>query len=301
MKTNAIITMAAAVAALLLTACSSTETVVVDNSGNSSCKHFVNEMGALSLKMERSGNDLICELNGFTHETGPTEMWVDADFDGGTLNCWVNKNYGEDRVGGMSCSNLYFTVRDVTQDKFKLRFQNKELCDVDMTGHTTFMYLFSSGETGYDTILREKPVLLRAAFEKSPMAQTAIAADSEEAKSIKKTLKLDFYDDVMYRIVGELNNVLIPVDATEKSLKLSMEGDDTIVLSVEHNGSETSGLELMNIEFILNNAVEDVYGIKVNPYPLVIRDREDEIHEYTLYEYEGHLFRNTGQPFEVTF
>ena len=282
-----------AVAAVLLSACSTSETatVAVGNVKNSECRMETRTavMSHPKIKMTRRGNnidfELPCDVNCGWAENG---VKVEPEWTEGRLNVAVKpaKTFKSDIETTCSCRvTVYFTAYDIQDDSFVLTVNGKNSLKVDFGGHSVVYIDQVTGDMAYEEGFIYRPELSRFSFTKKDRWESIIP----ESRFIAQ--KHDTYTLFM------ADGYLVPCSLTQLTAKLDMEDDGTLVLRYvtddgEIDGRATDCNQWAYINAFIENTPDEEIHLKVNPHKAMVKGEDGVEHEETEYDFDGIIRKN---------
>ena len=283
-----------AVAAMLLSACSTSETatVGVGNVSNSECGAVTRAaiMSHPKIKMTRRGNnidfELPCNVNCGMAENG---IKVEPEWTDGRLNVILKpeKTFNSD-IGSMcTCQvTVYFTVYDIEDDSFVLAFNGKNY-KVDFDGHSVVYIDEVTGDTAYEEYFIYRPELTEFRFVKKDIP-ACIGVIPENRFIIYR------YDTSTHFMA---DGYFVPCSLTQLSVELDREDDGTLVLRYvtdvgEIDGRATDCNQQAYIRAHIENTPDEEIHLKVNPHKAIVKDEDGVEREETEYDFDGIIKKN---------
>ena len=279
-----------AVAAMLLSACSTSETVAVGNVSNSECGAVTRAsiMSNPKIKMTRRGNnidfELPCNVNCGMAENG---IKVEPEWTDGRLNVILKpeKTFNSD-IGSMcTCQvTVYFTVYDIEDDSFVLTFNGKNY-KVDFDGHSVVYIDEVTGDTAYEEGFSYQPELTEFTFDKKDITVGYIP---------ENRFLVNRYGTYTYFIAFDY---FVPCSLTQLSAELDREDDGTLVLRYvtdvgEIDGRATDCNQQAYIRAHIENTPDEEIHLKVNPHKAMVKGEDGVEHEETEYDFDGIIKKN---------
>ena len=281
-----------AVAAMLLSACSTSETatVGVGNVSNSECGAVsrASIMSNPKIKMTRRGNnidfELPCNVNCGMAENG---IKVEPEWTDGRLNVILKpeKTFNSD-IGSMcTCQvTVYFTVYDIEDDSFVLAFNGKNY-KVDFDGHSVVYIDEVTGDTAYEEYFIYRPELTEFRFDKEDITIGYIP---------ENRFLVDRHGTYTYFIAFDY---FVPCSLTQLSAELDREDDGTLVLRYvtdvgEIDGRATGCNQRAHIRAHIENTPDEEIHLKVNPHKAMVKGEDGVEHEETEYDFDGIIKKN---------
>ena len=281
-----------AVAAMLLSACSTSETatVAVGNVSNSECGAVTRAaiMSHPKIKMTRRGNnidfELPCNVNCGMAENG---IKVEPEWTDGRLNVILKpeKTFNSD-IGSMcTCQvTVYFTVYDIEDDSFVLAFNGKNY-KVDFDGHSVVYIDEVTGDTAYEEGFSYQPELTEFTFDKKDITVGYIP---------ENRFLVDRYGTCTYFIAFDY---FVPCSLTQLSAELDREDDGTLVLRYvtdagEIDGRATDCNQQAYIRAHIENTPDEEIHLKVNPHKAMVKGEDGVEREETEYDFDGIIKKN---------
>ena len=281
-----------AVAAMLLSACSTSETatVGVGNVSNSECGAVsrASIMSNPKIKMTRRGNnidfELPCNVNCGMAENG---IKVEPEWTDGRLNVILKpeKTFNSD-IGSMcTCQvTVYFTVYDIEDDSFVLAFNGKNY-KVDFDGHSVVYIDEVTGDTAYEEYFIYRPELTEFTFDKKDITVGYIP---------ENRFLVDRHGTYTYFIAFDY---FVPCSLTQLSAELDREDDGTLVLRYvtdvgEIDGRATGCNQRAHIRAHIENTPDEEIHLKVNPHKAMVKGEDGVEREETEYDFDGIIKKN---------
>ena len=281
-----------AVAAMLLSACSTSETatVGVGNVSNSECGAVsrASIMSNPKIKMTRRGNnidfELPCNVNCGMAENG---IKVEPEWTDGRLNVILKpeKTFNSD-IGSMcTCQvTVYFTVYDIEDDSFVLAFNGKNY-KVDFDGHSVVYIDEVTGDTAYEEYFIYRPELTEFRFDKEDITIGYIP---------ENRFLVDRHGTYTYFIAFDY---FVPCSLTQLSAELDREDDGTLVLRYvtdvgEIDGRATGCNQRAHIRAHIENTPDEEIHLKVNPHKAMVKGEDGVEREETEYDFDGIIKKN---------
>ena len=281
-----------AVAAMLLSACSTSETATlgVGNVSNSECGAVsrASIMRNPKIKMTRRGNnidfELPCNVNCGMAENG---IKVEPEWTDGRLNVILKpeKTFNSD-IGSMcTCQvTVYFTVYDIEDDSFVLAFNGKNY-KVDFDGHSVVYIDEVTGDTAYEEYFIYRPELTEFTFDKKDITVGYIP---------ENRFLVYRHDTYTYFIAFDY---FVPCSLTQLSAELDREDDGTLVLRYvtdagEIDGRATGCNQRAHIHAHIENTPDEEIHLKVNPHKAMVKGEDGVEHEETEYDFDGIIKKN---------
>lgn len=283
-----------AVAAMLLSACSTSETatVGVGNVSNSECGAVTRAaiMSHPKIKMTRRGNnidfELPCNVNCGMAENG---IKVEPEWTDGRLNVILKpeKTFNSD-IGSMcTCQvTVYFTVYDIEDDSFVLAFNGKNY-KVDFDGHSVVYIDEVTGDTAYEEYFIYRPELTGFRFDKEDIP-ACIGVIPENRFII-------YRHDTSTHFIAD--GYFVPCSLTQLSAELDREDDGTLVLRYvtdvgEIDGRATDCNQQAYIRAHIENTPDEEIHLKVNPHKAMVKGEDGVEREETEYDFDGIIKKN---------
>ena len=283
-----------AVAAMLLSACSTSETatVGVGNVSNSECGAVTRAaiMSHPKIKMTRRGNnidfELPCKVNCGMAENG---IKVEPEWTDGRLNVILKpeKTFNSDIGSLCTCQvTVYFTVYDIEDDSFVLAFNGKNY-KVDFDGHSVVYIDEVTGDTAYEEYFIYRPELTGFNFTKKDIP-ACIGVIPENRFIIYR------YDTSTHFMA---DGYFVPCSLTQLSVELDREDDGTLVLRYvtdvgEIDGRATDCNQQAYIRAHIENTPDEEIHLKVNPHKAMVKGEDGVEHEETEYDFDGIIKKN---------
>ena len=281
-----------AVAAMLLSACSTSETatVAVGNVSNSGCGAVTRAaiMSHPKIKMTRRGSnidfELPCKVNCGMAENG---IKVEPEWTDGRLNVILKpeKTFNSD-IGSMcTCQvTVYFTVYDIEDDSFVLAFNGKNY-KVDFDGHSVVYIDEVTGDTAYEEYFIYRPELTEFRFDKEDITIGYIP---------ENRFLVDRHGTYTYFIAFDY---FVPCSLTQLSAELDREDDGTLVLRYvtdvgEIDGRATGCNQRAHIRAHIENTPDEEIHLKVNPHKAMVKGEDGVEREETEYDFDGIIKKN---------
>ena len=283
-----------AVAAMLLSACSTSETAIVGvgNVSNSECGAVTRAaiMSHPKIKMTRRGNnidfELPCKVNCGMAENG---IKVEPEWTDGRLNVILKpeKTFNSD-IGSMcTCQvTVYFTAYDIEDDSFVLAFNGKNY-KVDFDGHSVVYIDEVTGDTAYEEGFSYQPELTEFRFVKKDIP-ACIGVIPENRFIIYR------YDTSTHFMA---DGYFVPCSLTQLSVELDREDDGTLVLRYvtdvgEIDGRATDCNQQAYIRAHIENTPDEEIHLKVNPHKAMVKGEDGVEREETEYDFDGIIKKN---------
>ncbi|MBR3496173.1 MAG: hypothetical protein IKH37_05525 [Prevotella sp.] len=277
-----------AVAAMLLSACSTSETatVAVGNVSNSECGAVTRAaiMSHPKIKMTRRGSNIDFELPCYVNcgwvENG---IKVEPEWTDGRLNVILKpeKTFNSD-IGFMcTCQvTVYFTAYDIEDDSFVLTVDGKNSLKVDLAGHGVVYIDQGTGDMAYEEGFSYQPELTGFNFTKKDKPVGIIPENSFIAQ--RHGTCTQFLADGYF----------VPCSLTQLSAKLDREDDGTLVLRYvtdagEIDGRATDCNQWAYIFATIENTPDEEIHLKVNPHKAMVKGEDGVEHEETEYDFDG--------------
>lgn len=283
-----------AVAAMLLSACSTSETatVGVGNVSNSECGAVTRAaiMSHPKIKMTRRGNnidfELPCKVNCGMAENG---VKVEPEWTEGRLNVVLKpeKTFNSDIGSLCTCQvTVYFTVYDIEDDSFVLTFNGKNY-KVDFDGHSVVYIDEVTGDTAYEEYFIYRPELTEFRFDKKDIP-ACIGVIPENRFIIYR------YDTSTHFMA---DGYFVPCSLTQLSVELDREDDGTLVLRYvtdvgEIDGRATDCNQQAYIRAHIENTPDEEIHLKVNPHKAMVKGEDGVEREETEYDFDGIIKKN---------
>ena len=283
-----------AVAAMLLSACSTSETatVGVGNVSNSECGAVTRAaiMSHPKIKMTRRGNnidfELPCKVNCGMAENG---IKVEPEWTDGRLNVILKpeKTFNSDIGSLCTCQvTVYFTAYDIEDDSFVLAFNGKNY-KVDFDGHSVVYIDEVTGDTAYEEYFIYRPELTGFNFTKKDIP-ACIGVIPENRFIIYR------YDTSTHFMA---DGYFVPCSLTQLSVELDREDDGTLVLRYvtdvgEIDGRATDCNQQAYIRAHIENTPDEEIHLKVNPHKAMVKGEDGVEHEETEYDFDGIIKKN---------
>jgi predicted small secreted protein len=282
-----------AVAALTLTACSTTESI--GNFVNSGCgpksvtktrsasDNWPKDWPEAVLRLTKVGNDLQCEARNIMVGCGK-DVSVDCNQGEKKLDILLKESSSSDiNVNCVCFVNLYFTIFDGVQDEFDLSFRGKNLGHVAFGNENTVAYSFKTEEMAYGDHAYE--ARLEVFNYEVEMDSTRIApSDSVSCLDTKSRLEMGL-DRKMSTINGRLIDFWVPCDTRNIGIQAYIDSDGSLVIAPSYDGKDKSSLLPVNISFLIQNVPVDGYHLKVNPHKVT----DEHGQESFVCDYEGDI------------
>ena len=282
-----------AVAAMLLSACSTSETatVGVGNVSNSECGAVTRAaiMSHPKIKMTRRGNnidfELPCNVNCGMAENG---IKVEPEWTDGRLNVILKpeKTFNSD-IGSMcTCQvTVYFTAYDIEDDSFVLTFNEKNY-KVDFDGHSVVYIDEVTGDTAYEEYFIYRPELTGFTFDKKDIPVCVVIPDNR--------FIVYRYDTSTHFMA---DGYFVPCSLTQLSAELDREDDGTLVLRYvtdvgEIDGRATDCNQQAYIRAHIENTPDEEIHLKVNPHKAMVKGEGGVEREETEYDFDGIIKKN---------
>ena len=280
-----------AVAAMLLSACSTSETVAVGNVSNSECGDVTRGaiMSNPKIKITRHGNnidfELPCEVNCGWAENG---VKVEPEWTEGRLNVALKpaKTFKSDIGTTCSCQvTVYFTVYDIEDDSFVLAFNGKYY-KVDFDGHSVVYIDEVTGDTAYEEYFIYRPELTGFTFDKKDIPVCVVIPDNRF---------IVYRHDTSTHFMAD--GYFVPCSLTQLSVELDREDDGTLVLRYvtdvgEIDGRATDCNQQAYIRAHIENTPDEEIHLKVNPHKAIVKDEDGVEREETEYDFDGIIKKN---------
>ena len=283
-----------AVAAMLLSACSTSETatVGVGNVSNSECGAVTRAaiMSHPKIKMTRRGSnidfELPCKVNCGMAENG---IKVEPEWTEERLNVAVKpaKTFNSDIGTTCTCQvTVYFTAYDIEDDSFVLAFNGKNY-KVDFDGHSVVYIDEVTGDTAYEEGFSYQPELTEFRFVKKDIP-ACIGVIPENRFIIYR------YDTSTHFMA---DGYFVPCSLTQLSVELDREDDGTLVLRYvtdvgEIDGRATDCNQQAYIFATIENTPDEEIHLKVNPHKAMVKGEDGVEHEETEYDFDGIIKKN---------
>lgn len=283
-----------AVAAMLLSACSTSETatVGVGNVSNSECGAVTRAaiMSHPKIKMTRRGNnidfELPCKVNCGMAENG---IKVEPEWTDGRLNVILKpeKTFNSDVGSLCTCQvTVYFTAYDIEDDSFVLTFNGKNY-KVDFDGHSVVYIDEVTGDTAYEEYFIYRPELTEFRFVKKDIP-ACIGVIPENRFIIYR------YDTSTHFMA---DGYFVPCSLTQLSVELDREDDGTLVLRYvtdvgEIDGRATDCNQQAYIFATIENTPDEEIHLKVNPHKAMVKGEDGVEREETEYDFDGIIKKN---------
>lgn len=281
------------VAAMLLSACSTSETatVGVGNVSNSECGAVsrASIMSNPKIKMTRRGNnidfELPCNVNCGMAENG---IKVEPEWTDGRLNVILKpeKTFNSD-IGSMcTCQvTVYFTAYDIEDDSFVLAFNGKNY-KVDFDGHSVVYIDEVTGDTAYEEYFIYRPELTGFTFDKKDIPVSVVIPDNRF---------IVYRHDTSTHFMAD--GYFVPCSLTQLSVELDREDDGTLVLRYvtdvgEIDGRATDCNQQAYIRAHIENTPDEEIHLKVNPHKAIVKDEDGVEREETEYDFDGIIKKN---------
>lgn len=281
-----------AVAAMLLSACSTSETatVGVGNVSNSECGAVTRAaiMSHPKIKMTRRGNnidfELPCKVNCGMAENG---IKVEPEWTDGRLNVILKpeKTFNSDIGSLCTCQvTVYFTAYDIEDDSFVLTFNGKNY-KVDFDGHSVVYIDEVTGDTAYEEYFIYRPELTEFRFDKEDITVGYIP---------ENRFLVNRYGTYTYFIAFDY---FVPCSLTQLSAELDREDDGTLVLRYvtdagEIDGRATGCNQRAHIRAHIENTPDEEIHLKVNPHKAMVKGEDGVEREETEYDFDGIIKKN---------
>ena len=278
-----------AVAAMLLSACSTSETatVAVGNVSNSECGAVTRAaiMSHPKIKMTRRGSNIDFELPCYVNcgwvENG---IKVEPEWTDGRLNVILKpeKTFNSDIGSLCTCQvTVYFTAYDIEDDSFVLTFNGKNY-KVDFDGHSVVYIDEVTGDTAYEEYFIYRPELTEFRFVKKDIP-ACIGVIPENRFIIYR------YDTSTHFMA---DGYFVPCSLTQLSVELDREDDGTLVLRYvtdvgEIDGRATDCNQQAYIFATIENTPDEEIHLKVNPHKAMVKGEDGVEHEETEYDFDG--------------
>jgi len=276
------------VAAMLLSACSTSETatVAVGNVSNSECGAVTRAaiMSHPKIKMTRRGSNIDFELPCYVNcgwvENG---IKVEPEWTDGRLNVILKpeKTFNSD-IGSMcTCQvTVYFTAYDIEDDSFVLTVDGKNSLKVDLAGHGVVYIDQGTGDMAYEEGFSYQPELTGFNFTKKDKPVGIIPENSFIAQ--RHGTCTQFLADGYF----------VPCSLTQLSAELDREDDGTLVLRYvtdvgEIDGRATDCNQWAYIFATIENTPDEEIHLKVNPHKAMVKGEDGVEHEETEYDFDG--------------
>ena len=282
-----------AVAAMLLSACSTSETatVAVGNVSNSECGAVTRAaiMSHPKIKMTRRGNnidfELPCKVNCGMAENG---IKVEPEWTDGRLNVILKpeKTFNSDIGSLCTCQvTVYFTAYDIEDDSFVLTIDGKNSLKVDLAGHGVVYIDQGTGDMAYEEGFSYQPELTGFNFTKKDKPVGIIPENSFIAQ--RHGTCTQFLADGYF----------VPCSLTQLSAELDREDDGTLVLRYvtdagEIDGRATDCNQQAYIRAHIENTPDEEIHLKVNPHKAMVKGEDGVEHEETEYDFDGIIKKN---------
>lgn len=277
-----------AVAAMLLSACSTSETatVAVGNVSNSECGAVTRAaiMSHPKIKMTRRGSNIDFELPCYVNcgwvENG---IKVEPEWTDGRLNVILKpeKTFNSD-IGSMcTCQvTVYFTAYDIEDDSFVLTIDGKNSLKVDLAGHGVVYIDQGTGDMAYEEGFSYQPELTGFNFTKKDKPVGIIPENSFIAQ--RHGTCTQFLADGYF----------VPCSLTQLSVELDREDDGTLVLRYvtdvgEIDGRATDCNQQAYIRAHIENTPDEEIHLKVNPHKAMVKGEDGVEREETEYDFDG--------------
>ena len=281
------------VAAMLLSACSTSETatVAVGNVSNSECGAVTRAaiMSHPKIKMTRRGSNIDFELPCYVNcgwvENG---IKVEPEWTDGRLNVILKpeKTFNSD-IGSMcTCQvTVYFTAYDIEDDSFVLTVDGKNSLKVDLAGHGVVYIDQGTGDMAYEEGFSYQPELTGFNFTKKDKPVGIIPENSFIAQ--RHGTCTQFLADGYF----------VPCSLTQLSAELDREDDGTLVLRYvtdvgEIDGRATDCNQQAHIRAHIENTPDEEIHLKVNPHKAMVKGEDGVEHEETEYDFDGIIKKN---------
>ena len=281
------------VAAMLLSACSTSETatVAVGNVSNSECGAVTRAaiMSHPKIKVTRRGSnidfELPCYVNCGMAENG---IKVEPEWTDGRLNVILKpeKTFNSD-IGSMcTCQvTVYFTAYDIEDDSFVLTVDGKNSLKVDLAGHGVVYIDQGTGDMAYEEGFSYQPELTGFNFTKKDKPVGIIPENSFIAQ--RHGTCTQFLADGYF----------VPCSLTQLSAELDREDDGTLVLRYvtdagEIDGRATDCNQWAYIFATIENTPDEEIHLKVNPHKAMVKGEDGVEREETEYDFDGIIKKN---------
>ena len=281
------------VAAMLLSACSTSETatVAVGNVSNSECGAVTRAaiMSHPKIKMTRRGSNIDFELPCYVNcgwvENG---IKVEPEWTDGRLNVILKpeKTFNSD-IGSMcTCQvTVYFTAYDIEDDSFVLTVDGKNSLKVDLAGHGVVYIDQGTGDMAYEEGFSYQPELTGFNFTKKDKPVGIIPENSFIAQ--RHGTCTQFLADGYF----------VPCSLTQLSAELDREDDGTLVLRYvtdagEIDGRATDCNQWAYIFATIENTPDEEIHLKVNPHKAMVKGEDGVEREETEYDFDGIIKKN---------
>ena len=248
------------------------------------------------LKMTRDGNDLICTLHNAAVNCGYSDVTVDCKREGHGLNISYNSIVTGEFVSSCACFiTLYFTIRDMEDDKFSVSVGwDKRYYPVDLSGHDYVMIDFSNGNTSYDEFVL-KPKLISYKFEPH---EEGMLVSAGEAAGLQRSLVMRFTSERV--IEFEFPEYLLPSDTKALQVEAQPDDDGSLVMSIRSDGEDYDSLRVYRGKMFVKNAKKKIH-LKLNPHKITVLDSDGIPHEETAYDYEGDVDFDNSNPITINY
>ena len=283
-----------AVAAMLLSACSTSETatVAVGNVSNSECGAVTRAaiMSHPKIKMTRRGSnidfELPCYVNCGMAENG---IKVEPEWTDGRLNVILKpeKTFNSD-IGSMcTCQvTVYFTAYDIEDDSFVLTVDGKNSLKVDLAGHGVVYIDQGTGDMAYEEGFSYQPELTGFNFTKKDIPVCVVIPDNRF---------IVYRHDTSTHFMAD--GYFVPCSLTQLSVELDREDDGTLVLRYvtdagEIDGRATDCNQQAYIRAHIENTPDEEIHLKVNPHKAMVKGEDGVEREETEYDFDGIIKKN---------
>jgi hypothetical protein len=284
-----------AVAAMLLSACSTSETatVAVGNVSNSECGAVTRAaiMSHPKIKMTRRGSnidfELPCYVNCGMAENG---IKVEPEWTDGRLNVILKpeKTFNSD-IGSMcTCQvTVYFTAYDIEDDSFVLTVDGKNSLKVDLAGHGVVYIDEGTGDMAYEEGFSYQPELTEFMFVKKDIPACIGVIPENRFIIYRHDTSTHFMADGYF----------VPCSLTQLSAELDREDDGTLVLRYvtdvgEIDGRATDCNQQAYIRAHIENTPDEEIHLKVNPHKAMVKGEDGVEREETEYDFDGIIKKN---------
>lgn len=284
-----------AVAAMLLSACSTSETatVGVGNVSNSECGAVTRAaiMSHPKIKMTRRGSNIDFELPCYVNcgwvENG---IKVEPEWTDGRLNVILKpeKTFNSD-IGSMcTCQvTVYFTAYDIEDDSFVLTIDGKNSLKVDLAGHGVVYIDQGTGDMAYEEGFSYQPELTGFNFTKKDIPACIGVIPENRFIIYRHDTSTHFMADGYF----------VPCSLTQLSVELDREDDGTLVLRYvtdvgEIDGRATDCNQQAYIFATIENTPDEEIHLKVNPHKAMVKGEDGVEREETEYDFYGIIKKN---------
>ena len=281
--------------ATLLACCSTTQTgLYVGNFSNTPCldKTRTAYVTSTKLKLTRSDNNIIGEIQGYRANCMHGRLSMDCQQQGCKISINVRETYDDPNAIAALCLcpiNIYFTIYDVEGEHFQLYYENDSLGVVSFKEHSVVQIDTDTHDVAFEEGFEYPLILYHYGCSEEDWLDPV-----EKENNLVLNL---YYSGHLASISGSYNNYFLPCDAKKIEVKMDIDDDGSLIITPLIDGRTTDGkpsgdcIRRAFISFVIINAVNDSYHIKVNPHVVTVTDDDGTEHTETVYDYEGDLKR----------